>query len=387
MAEGESNSTKPSRSGARLWRSHEESFFPIRDDAYVYMKEDASVLNPDREWLVRVIGFFFFGMQLAFFAVPTLAQAKAERAADALPTDSIFASSSFWYQPIPADAPLHANSAGFVADFLRQKKAFYGIVAINTTSWASPVYFVGADVPIVQVTQWLCMQPSRYLPLAQQWMEVPIPSYAEPASGADAEMTIYQPSTDTIWEFWRARKTNGQWEACWGGRMQNASKSDGRWPSNYGTTATGLPFLGGQITAEELSRGEIRHAIGIALVEAEAMNVVSWPAQRSDGLNPKREPNRIPEGLRFRLDPGVNVDLLRLRPAGKVIARAAQKYGFVVWDKAGAITIRAQNPKSYTALGQPDPYPVVFGGAPIWTILEGFPWEKLQFLPQDYGKP
>ncbi|MEO8003696.1 MAG: DUF4124 domain-containing protein [Betaproteobacteria bacterium] len=335
----------------------------------------------------RFACFVVVGMQLAFLPMPASAGPE-QKPGDALLTDSIFAPTSFWYQPIPADAKLHANSAGFVADFLRQKKAFYGTVSINLASWASPVYVVGADVPTVLVNQWRCMkQFAKDMSLARQWLEVPIPAYAEPASGADAEMTIYQPSTDTMWEFWRARKTDGQWEACWGGRMRDVSKSDGRWPAIYGTTATGLPFLGGQITAEELRRGEIRHAIGIALVEAESMDDFSWPAKRSDGLNPKREPNRIPEGLRFRLDPSVNVDALRMRPAGKVIARAAQKYGFVVWDKAGAIGVRSQNPKSYTALGQPDPYPEVFGGAPAWAVMEGFPWEKLQFLPQDYGKP
>ena len=168
--------------------------------------------------------------------------------------------------------------------------------------------------------------------------------------------------------------------------MQNVSKSDGRWHESYGTTAAGLPFLGGQITAEELRRGEIRHALGIVIVDTEAHTVVSWPAKRSDGWNPKKEPNRIPEGLRFRLDPGVNVDALKMKPAGKVIARAAQKYGFVVWDKGGAIVLRAQNPLSYTALGQPNPYPDLFGG-PAWAVLQGFPWDKLQFLPHDYGKP
>jgi hypothetical protein len=228
---------------------------------------------------------------------------------------------------------------------------------------------------------------ARHPGLIPQWAAVPIPPYAEPAKGTDSEMTIYQPATDTLWEFWRARNTDGHWQACWGGRMQNVSGSDGRWPTIYGTTATGLPFLGGQITSEELRRGEIRHAIGLALVEAEAANVVSWPAKRSDGWNPKKEPNRIPEGLRFRLDPAVNVDALKMHPAGKTIARAAQKYGFVVWDKAGAITLRAQNPKSYTAIGQPDPYPAIFNGTPAYAILNGFPWDRLQFLPMDYGKP
>lgn len=308
-------------------------------------------------------------------------------AASALPT-AVFASDSFWYTPIPAAAPLHANSANFAAEFVRQKKAYYGTVSINTTAYASPVYIAEADVATVRVAEWDC-QKKKFTDaaLAKQWSAVPIPAHAEPADGTDAEMTIYQPSSDTVWEFWQARKVDGQWQACWGGRMQNVSKSSGIWQKPYGTTATGLPFLGGQITAEELQRGKIEHVLGISLVDTESWQVVSWPANRSDGYNPKKAPNRIPEGLRFRLDPTVDVDALKLHPVGKTIAKAAQKYGFVVWDKAGAITLRANNPKSYTKLGQANPYPAIFNGTPAYALLNGVPWEKLQFLPHDYGKP
>ena len=83
----------------------------------------------------------------------------------------------------------------------------------------------------------------------------------------------------------------------------------------------------------------------------------------------------------------MDVEKLNLSPVGKTIARAAQKYGFVIWDKAGAITLRADNPKSYTRLGQKDLYPEIFGSKPAWSILQGFPWDKLQFLPVNYGKP
>jgi hypothetical protein len=169
--------------------------------------------------------------------------------------------------------------------------------------------------------------------------------------------------------------------------MREVSKNPGIWPNHYGTTATSLPFIGGQITPAELERGEIDHVLGISLVDTESWKVISWPATRSDGSNPKNEPNRIAEGQRFRLDPGVNVDALKLPPAGKTIARAAQKYGFVVWDKAGAITLRAENPKSYTLKGGENPYPKLFDNKPAWAILQGMPWEKLQFLPMDYGKP
>ncbi len=303
-------------------------------------------------------------------------------------TDAVFAPTSFWYSPIPANAPLHANSARFVIEFLRQKQAHFGTVNINTLAHASPVFIAAADAPTTKVSYSNCQNKAfPETALEAQWEQVPLPSYAVHADGVDREMTIYQPSTNTIWEFWMARKVSGQWQACWGGRMQATATNAGTWPHPYGTTATGLPFLGGQITAEELTRGEIRHAIGISLVETEASGVVSWPANRSDGKNPKLAPNRIPQGLRFRLDPGVNVDALGMSDAGKIIARAAQKYGFVVWDRAGAVSIRAQNPRSYTALGKIDPYIALFGGKPSYAILDGFPWERLQFMPMDYGKP
>lgn len=308
-------------------------------------------------------------------------------AAPAIP-DHVFAADSFWYAPIPADAPLHPNSANFVKEFIRQKKAYYGTVSINTSAYACPVYVVGADVAPVTVSESDCQHKGfKDKRLAEQWNAVPIPSYAAPGDGTDEEMCIYQPSTDSLWEFWQTRKIDGRWQACWGGGLHNASKNPGIWPDHYGTTATSLPFLGGQIRPDELKRGSIDHVMGIALVDCEKYNIFSWPATRSDGYNPHNEPNRIPEGLRFRLDPAINVDSLKLSPAGAVIAKAAQKYGFVVWDKAGAISLRAENPKSYTQRDGEDPYPKLFDNKPAWSILQGIPWEKLQFLPMDYGKP
>lgn len=308
--------------------------------------------------------------------------------AQSLITDAVFSPTSFWYTPIPANAPLHANSANFVKEIIRQKAAYYGTVMINTREYTSPVYIASAGAPTVKVTQWDCQKKGYSdASLAEQWAAVPIPDYAVQSKGTDGEMTVYQPSTDTVWEFWQAKKVDGKWQACWGGRLQNASTSSGAFYKYYGTTATSLPFLGGQITAEELQRGEIRHAIGFSVVDAEAAGIFSWPANRSDGLNPLNLANRIPEGLRFRLDPTVNVDALPMSKAGKVIAKAAQKYGFVVWDKAGALSLRAQNAVSYTAQGQSDPYPALFEGKPNYAVLNGFPWDRLQFLPKDYGKP
>ena len=263
-------------------------------------------------------------------------------------TYPLFAANSFWYTPIPQDVPLHPNSAKFVSEFLRQMNKFYGGVGVSTSAYSVPIYNVGRDVTPVPVAQCAGCHKSGYWDqyLAQQWASVPIPLYAEPASGTDHSMVILQPSTNAMWEFWNARKKEERWEACWGGGMMNVSKNPGIWSPRYGGAATGLPFAPGQVLVEELRRGEIRHVMGIALVESEDLKIYSWPANRSDGYDPEHLPDRIPEGLRFRLDPNVDVNALAMSPLAKIIARAAQTYGFVVWDKGGAISICFESPKT-----------------------------------------
>ena len=297
----------------------------------------------------------------------------------------VFDQESFWYAPIPEHVSLNPDSGQLVQAFLRQKAlGKKDLVGINTSSFSSPIYIVNKDAPTVavKVIQTPEMGHAPFDKLSDQFRAVPIPSFAEPAGGDDSEMSIWQPSTDTLWEFWRAQKINGQWQACWGGRLDNVSRSNGIWPNPFGASATGLPFAGGQITAEELAAGEINHVIGIALKKADQR--FTWPASRSDGNECDAGPC-IREGQRFRLDPSVDIDKLDLHRVGKIIARAAQKYGFVVWDIADTTSLRAKNPSSYRPGQLEDPYPKLFDPKDQWTVLDGFPWDKIQFLPLDYG--
>lgn len=328
--------------------------------------------------MVRLACYLVSGLLLA---TPI---AHAQEAVPARP----FAPDSFWYQPIPRDVELHPNSAGLVGDFLRQMKKYYGGVTISAAAYSSPVFVVGGSVPTVPVKQWDCHKSGYFEKRFDvDWRAVPIPDYAQPAAGTDSQMTIYQPSTNTLWEFWRARKTDAGWEACWGGRMTNVSANKGIWERRFGIAATGLPQIAGQITVEELRRGRIDHVMNMSLVEMEHLNKFSWPANRSDGKNPDNLPNRVQQGQRLRLDPTVDVEQLKLHPVAKIIARAAQTYGFVVTDTAGSIGLGAESVRQFTAQGKPDPYPELWRGTPVYNILRGFPWDKLQFLPIDYGKP
>ncbi|MHB0920040.1 MAG: DUF4124 domain-containing protein [Thiomonas delicata] len=340
--------------------------------------------------------------------VTSAASAGSGTPAAATPASSlyrVFSPQSFWYQPIPANAPLNHNSAAYVQNLVSQVQTYYGNVNLNTTNYASPIYFVQTvggsssvtwvnGTPVYPVSKrvnvgfWDCQNKGWTDPnLVAQWQGVPIPAGATPAGGTDSEMSIYDLSTHTLWEFWVTRQVNGQWQACWGGRLQNTDQNIGAFPNPYGTTATGLPFIGGEISAEDLAGGSINHAMGISLVNVENWNIFSWPATRSDGHNPTNVPNLIPEGTRLRLDPSVNVDALNLTPVGRMIAKAAQTYGFVVWDKAGALSLRMVNPASYKPAGMTDPYPALFGGLPSYQVLQNFPWNKLQVMPNNYAKP
>jgi hypothetical protein len=293
---------------------------------------------------------------------------------------------SFWTEQVPNDVGLHPLSDTYAADIANQVDTYYGNATINTTSYSAPVYEVGPDQPRKAIAYNNCQNKSWIDPnFVEQISSVPIPDHALPAQGTDREMVIWQPSTNTVWELWNVFKEGeGEWSACWGGRLDNATESDGVYPWPFGVAASGLSLLGGMIRIDELQRGEINHAVDIGLVDVRK-DVFSWPANRTDGR--KDSPTAIAEGQRFRLDPSIDVDSLNMPEAGKTIARAIQKYGMVVRDHSGSVAFYAENPSPMIAAGEPDPYDEIFDGAPRWSVFQHFPWEELEALPFDYGKP
>ena len=143
--------------------------------------------------------------------------------------------------------------------------------------------------------------------------------------------------------------------------------------NDWGATATGLPLLGGLITLADLQRGQIDHALALAVPETER-GVFSWPAQRGDGWSTAN--TALPEGIRFRLDPSVNVAALGLPPFDAMLARAAQTYGIVLRDTSGAVTFYGQDP---TPTGS-DPFVPASDGMSVSALLSKFPWSRLEAL-------
>jgi hypothetical protein len=283
-----------------------------------------------------------------------------------------FSPTSFWNTPLAANAALDPNSQAYVSDLVSQVNS-YG-VWMNTTSYSIPAYVVPATQPTVTVhlTTWA---PD----LQQQFNAVPIPPGAKAAAGTDGSLTVWQPATDKMWDFWQlSQSSSGVWTARWGGEMDNVSTNPGYFThsgqtNNWGATASGLPLLGGLITIADLKRGYINHALAMAVPQA-SQNVFAWPAQRTDGRYTGGV--AIPEGMRFRLDPSINVAALNLPYFDEMLAQAAQTYGIVVRDQSGCVSLYAQDP---TTTGS-NPWTAPFDGWSEGTYLSWFPWSHLQAI-------
>jgi len=292
-----------------------------------------------------------------------------------------FGPQTVWNAPLAADAPLDPASAQVTGDLVRQVDEEYQSdfqPTINTARFSSPVYTVAGDQPTVRVT---LDKPRGQAPAAleEQFTRVPLPADALPAAGSDGHALVWQPATDTMWEFWKLRRAADGWHASWGGRLDSVSTGPGHFAgseANFGATATSLPLAGGLMTVDELRSGRIDHALAIALPDVRA-GVAALPAQRSDGR--AQSPAAAPSGAHFRLDPSLDVESLGLPPVTLAMARAAQRYGIVVRDGSANVTFYGEDP---TPSGT-DPYPAIFGGQRPSELLRTFPWRSLQLLAMD----
>ncbi len=294
---------------------------------------------------------------------------------------------SFWRQQVGA-APIADDSAEQVADLSKQVADHWGgIAAFNAWDYNTTVVTVPADQPRVDVV-WDDCQHKGYTPGGLygkngQFVDVPIPDNVRTAGGTDKEITVWSPSTDQLWEFWIANKKDDGWHACWGGRMDEVSTGRGYFRHSFGATATGLPNAFGMVSFADVRGGSIDHALSLQVIGAADWWKISWPAQRGDGDGT----GRIEEGTRFRLDPSVDVAQLDIHPLAELIARAAQRYGFVVTDRSGAVAVLGEGGNSLSANGVGNPWEDLLGDTKNYDVLRNFPWDRLQALPHDFGKP
>ncbi|HUB04372.1 MAG TPA: hypothetical protein VMA76_04845 [Solirubrobacteraceae bacterium] len=301
-----------------------------------------------------------------------------------------FSPHSFWNTQIPRRAPLDPSSHALVSDLMswvdREQTDRNG-PWLNATSEGVTILTVPANQPTVTVT--LNHPSDADATLSSAWSAVPLPPSARPSPG-DNDLAVWQPSTDTMWEFFQLHHENGGWEAEWGGAMRNVSSNPGvygpgAWPAAWagdqwfwGVTAASFSIVGGAITYEDLKAGQIDHALALVYPNVRRRTFVS-PAERDDGWS--LDPNALPEGTRLRLDPNLNLAKLKMPPLTRMIALAAQRYGIIIRDQAGNIAFIQQDPTgdpAFERLGAK-----LSDGLYPSQMLASFPWSHLQVMRMD----
>jgi hypothetical protein len=298
-----------------------------------------------------------------------------------------FSPTSVWNRKVPEDTridprspALISNLASEVATEIQEGRG----PSINTDEFSVPIHTVPRNQPRVTVA--LHSRPLRRpLPsLRRAWSSVPLPPGARPAAGTDRTLVVWQPSRDTLWEFWRLQRTPKGPKAAWGGAIRDVSQSSGiygphAWPganASWGSSASSLSIVGGLITFGDFQRGRINHALAMSIPEVRA-GVYASPANRTDGASPN--PLALPEGAHLRLDPQLDLTALNLPPPTLMLARAAQQYGIIVRDHAGIIVFYGQDPNSSLLNPYLGPYGYFDGYRP-GELMAAFPWSYLEVL-------
>jgi hypothetical protein len=280
-----------------------------------------------------------------------------------------FSPDSVWNTPVPRDAEIDPASDVVVAELARQAS---GGATFNYRRYSIPVYTVPEDQPTVRVRDSDDGFMDQDHPLA--WGDVPLPPDAAAADGEDRHLVVWQPSTDTLWEFWDfTRGEDGAPAARHGARITGVSSHPGWLPVPFGASATGLPMIAGTVLAEDVARGRIDHALAMAILEPRR-ELMDGFATRTDGWSER--PEAPIEGSRFRLDPDLDIDALGLHPFVALIAHAAQDYGIILRDKAGAVVLFGEDPRG---IGR-DPFAGLMAGANPTSLMRSFPWDRLQLL-------
>lgn len=259
-----------------------------------------------------------------------------------------FSDDSPWNQPIHADAPTDPASASLIDDLAKR-----GPWHVNIREWSIPVYDVDATkTPRCDVGD---SRPGIYGRGFELPRRIPIPddAVASPPVGEDSDnhLCIVDRARRLEWGMWAARKDEtGRWFTGLGAITDLASTgvappwyASPRELDSHRARASGFPLIAGLVRLEEIRAGRIEHALVFAYDGCRSEFFVP-PASTAQATTPAiSHSHGIPMGGRIQLDPAWDVEHSSLSRAGKIIARALQRYGAYCGDYAGGNVLYAEN--------------------------------------------
>ena len=235
-----------------------------------------------------------------------------------------FAATSSWNMPIASNA--NFEKVGW------RPGARFGV------AWSSysPAIHVGSDAdPLVSVEH-----PASWGRPANT-LKIRIPVQADGASGTDGELLVID--GDAVHNFWQFKRLSADEATAQSYAATNVVTGNG-WGSaspflGAGIVAAGSSQLAGLLVQAETDRGEIAHALQIAIDAPYAMPGSIDEAINSDGTNPD---GLVQEGQHLAIPAAVAMPP-GLSPLGQKVFRAYRTYGAFVVDVAEGVTnLRAQ---------------------------------------------
>jgi len=308
---------------------------------------------------------------------------------------------------------MHPNSASIVKGMTDQITPYNnGNVNMNLAKFNSNTYFVDNNTPRIKV-EWVPWRSGEIRqPLWPNFADsVPWPADARPSEGTDRAINIYNPQTGELWEFWKVRPkpgypgstdyynapyitaTGGEMQASYGGYISDASQSRGHFSTvngvYYGVAATSISYMGCAVTVADVLSGEINHTLAVQTIYNASSGSYYWPALRSDGNGG----GVTFQGQRFRFPPSIDFSgYTSLSPLARMVAKAIQKYGLIITDTAGTVSLVGES----GAIGiqsngtYKDPWGELLSnygsGLRAYNVLQGIPWHLLEAMPANWGQ-
>lgn len=235
-----------------------------------------------------------------------------------------FAGASSWNTPIAANARFAKVNWPAGARF-----------GVAWSSYSPAIHVSAASDPLVSVEHPVSWgRPAGTLLIR-------MPGNADGAQGTDGELLVID--GDTVHNFWQFKRLEpGRATAQSYGAANLVTGNGWGQPSPFlgaGIVAAGASQLAGLLVQAETDRGEIAHALQLAIDAAYAKPGRIGAAINGDGRNPQ---GLVQEGERLAIPAAISMPP-DLSPLGQKVFRAYQRHGAFVIDVAGGVTnLRAQ---------------------------------------------
>jgi hypothetical protein len=234
----------------------------------------------------------------------------------------IFPDSNAWNTPIDT-ASIDPKSAAYIAsiganvglhqDWSSIAGGNYGIPYIEVSGGQAPVPITFTDYPDES-------DPGPY----------PIPLDAPVEDGGDGHVIAVDRTNGFLYELYQGTQSGAGWSAANGAKwnLKTGALRPAGWTS---ADAAGLPIFPGLVRYDEVSAGEIKHALRFTIARTQKGYIA--PATHAAGSCALNS-DCPPMGLRVRLK--MSVDISGYPASVQVILRALKKYGMIVADNASA---------------------------------------------------